>query len=80
MNLLAEKQTYPQFAILLFKARLTANCMFASLITQKGSEPPNSNTLLFKYLLAIDPIIEPAFDDPVKETPCTYLFDNISSN
>lgn len=69
MNLFAEKHTYPQFATLDFKANCTANSTFAFYNTQNGSDPPNSNTLLFKYLPAVAPIIEPALLDPVNDTP-----------
>lgn len=72
MNLLAEKQTYPQLALLDRTANYTAKFKSAFDNTQNGSEPPNSSTLRFKYLLATAPIIDPALVEPVKETPYTY--------
>lgn len=69
MNLFAEKHTYPQLATLDLRANWTAKSTFAFYNTQNGSDPPNSKTLLFKYLPAVAPIIEPAAVEPVNDTP-----------
>lgn len=71
INLFAEKQTYPQFVILLEIAKSVARSISANYNTQNGSLPPNSRTDLFKYFPAMAPIIDPTLEEPVKDTPST---------
>mgnify|MGYP003555285397 CR=1 FL=1 len=76
INLFGEKQTCPAFAHLPFTAFSTARSRSASAKTTNGSFPPNYITDFFKCLPAISEIYDPAFEDPVKLTPATYLFFN----
>ena len=52
-------------------AAFAAASMSASPSTMNGSEPPSSSTTFFMCRPATSPTAEPAFSDPVTDTPWT---------
>ena len=69
INRFALIQTCPQFYSLLFTPKFAAKSKSASFRTIKGSLPPSSSVVFFKYLEAVYAIMAPVCELPVNETP-----------